>query len=640
MGKRLATLLTGLAALTALAQIEVLPPETQAEWLSRFDTLTASPPCPEIGAHAKRLAGATKKAKINAARVAADFDADAAKKGVLFYSVPAMAETMRLPDAYPFDGAPGAPVRIVAARGEYEPGSFVAYPLASFGKVSFKVGDLKSAEGAVFPASKLDLKTVKVWYQAGNAWISYFQDDGFKLCPELLLHDEDLINVDTEKVANYARLTAADGKVRYHWLTPPRSINWRFNRVPGITGGEPFQAMRPEFRDAPAFAGATLDESVFKQFLLTANVGEDVRPGLYTGEIVLAAKEGGRALCSIPVRLRVLPFTLPEPCTFRNPERPFIVHNSEYYSRIEKMCAMNGNDKELALKQFQAMQDNLRAHNVLRPSYPDMTWRPEFAKKAGMKFDILRTFIDAKLTDDAEMRYDARRLRRVFDRTFPDAREIYVGWGDEYGLKLLRSIRHMAQIYREEGLDFFINSRFSYAAGYDIADFYNAPAFPDAKTAKEADKFSLVNPGGRLGWYACQHVGVENPAFVRRQYGVSPWRAGFTCCYNYAHHIDNFNDISGDTFRAMNFVYGCGDGVLDTLAWEGYREAVDDIRYATLLQKLAKPHLESRDKDAQHAARRAMRLVAEADGDNFDLDDFRLSMIEAILALQPFSEGK
>ena len=182
------TILLVFVAASALAQLETLPPETEAAWLARFNDLAAKPPAPIVGAHFKRLADAPAKVRVNAARVADAFAPDAFSKGFVAYDVPAMAETMRLPDAYPFDGVPGAPVRIVSALGEYEPGSFVIYPLASHGKVDFTVGDLKSADGAVFPAAALDLKVVKVWYQAGNAWIGYFQDTGFTLCPELLLH--------------------------------------------------------------------------------------------------------------------------------------------------------------------------------------------------------------------------------------------------------------------------------------------------------------------------------------------------------------------------------------------------------------------------------------------------------------------
>ena len=148
-----------------------------------------------------------------------------AHAAVTWYAVDPMSERQFLPDAPPVGGLEGEPVRIVSAQGEYEPGSFVVTADADLGKVDFAVGPLKGEGGATIPASSIDLKTVKVWYQAGTAWFSYFQDTGLKLCPELLLHDEDLVKVDEEKVANYARLDDGDGKYHYHWLTTPRGID-------------------------------------------------------------------------------------------------------------------------------------------------------------------------------------------------------------------------------------------------------------------------------------------------------------------------------------------------------------------------------------------------------------------------------
>ena len=138
---------------------------------------------------------------------------------VTWWSVPAMSGVQRLPDAIPADGEQRGTVRIVAARGEYEPGSFVVRPRVDLGKVQPVVGKLVNEKGDVFPADNLDLTVVKVWYQNKNGWFSYFADTGMKLCPELLLHDEDLIRVDTAKEANYARITDADGKTAEWWLT-------------------------------------------------------------------------------------------------------------------------------------------------------------------------------------------------------------------------------------------------------------------------------------------------------------------------------------------------------------------------------------------------------------------------------------
>ena len=88
----------------------------------------------------------------------------------------------------------------------------------------------------------------------------------------------------------------------------------------------------------------------------------------------------------------------------------------------------------------------------------------------------------------------------------------------------------------------------------------------------------------------------------------------------------------------MNFVYGHGDGVLDTLAWEAFREGMDDIRYATKLQQLARPLIGSKSYPAHAAAKKALKLLAEMDSDSFDLATARLEMINHIMILMEYSK--
>ena len=60
---------------------------------------------------------------------------------IVHWAVPAMSEVMRLPDAVPVDGEKDGTVTIVAARDEYEPGSFVVRSDVDLGKVKFEIGD-------------------------------------------------------------------------------------------------------------------------------------------------------------------------------------------------------------------------------------------------------------------------------------------------------------------------------------------------------------------------------------------------------------------------------------------------------------------------------------------------------------------
>lgn len=616
-------------AFSLAAQVEVPTPEQTKEWLGKYPQVCAQKKG-DFAAHAKRAK--TDKQKINVVRIGLDFPGDPVN--LVHYTVAPTSETQYLPDVYPFDGEAGVPVRIVTAQDEYEPGSFLIYALKDLGKVDFIVSDLKSDDGKVLSKDKLDLKTIKVWYQNGNGWYSYFQDPGLKLCPELLLNDEDLIKVDTEKVANYARLTEKDGSVSYRWLTAPRAFENRIENAGGYRLDETFCSMKPNFTDAPVFKGATLNDGEFKQFFLTVHADAKQAPGLYKGAIALKSKDG-KAVGSIPLEVRVLPFVLPEPKTIFDIEKDFLVFFCEYIS-FELIRQINGNDQKLAEKQLISLLKNFYRHGEVSPNHRESNSRPDIDRAAGMKRQFVGTGM--KLARPADMRFHAKYMKQKLRKEFGDDFMLLGSWGDEYGLSTLKGIRPMVEIYKTEGYKFMINSRHGYSAGCYLADVFWPPVNPDSSTKNATEKLNFLGGDAYFGWYACQHVGVENPAFIRRQYGLGAYRAGFSCHFNYAHHLNGYNDVRGSTYKSMNFVYGHGDGVLDTLAWEAFREGMDDIRYATKLQQLARPLIGNKNYKAHAAAKKALQLIAQMDSDSFDLTTARLEMINHIMTLMEYSK--
>ncbi len=560
--------------------------------------------------------------------------------GVKWYAVDPMSEVQFLPDSAPKGGVEGEAVRIVAAKGEYEPGSFVLVADEDLGKVTFEAPLLKTDDGKVFPKEKLDLKNVKVWYQAGTAWFSYFQDAKQKRCPELLLNDEDLIRADDAKKCNYARLTDKDGRVTWRWLNPPRRVDSRLEDVRD-TGyahfiSDSFSGMAKEFSDAPTFQGVTLRKGVHKQILLTAHVTKDIPAGLYKGTIEgrRNKEEGIRAedTFSIPVVLRVLDFELPEPCTYLDCNRRFYTRFFNYVSLFHILAA-NRNDPVLAEKQMVAILRDFAEHGCKLPSYLDRFEHPEWGRAAGLDFTHpLYEAGNMLLGEKVEMRYFARHLREKVTRQHGWHNPL-LGWGDEYGLKTLLGIRDMVKVFKDEGFRFLTNSQSGYEGGSYMIDCWRPPFTPDHASFDTAFKVSRLD-ACELGWYASQHVGPENPAFNRRQYGFGPYRTGYTFDGNYAQHLQGWNDIADDPYRPMMFIYGTGNGCVDTIQWEGFREGVDDIRYATLMQRLAHELVTSGKTEAHFEAKKALRLLADADGDDMDLTTLRLEMIGHILRMQ------
>ena len=556
-----------------------------------------------------------------AARVAADFKgrADAV---VVHYDVPPVGGVQRLPDAYPEDGTAGGTIRIVMAKDEYEPGSFLLYANKDLGKAQLEIGEFKDETGDVFPKEDLDLKVVKVWYQNRNAWYSYFGDTGFKLVPELLLNDENLIRVDTAKEANYARITAADGTASEQWLNPPRQMNggfWSSHRKPSA-----FKSMAPGFADADTLQPGALKQGAFKQFFLTAHARPGTPAGVYRGEVKVKG-EGEQRIGVIPVSIRVLDFVLPKPMCYQDETRPIDVAFYEYNS-FAMIMEENGGDRELAKRQFYlSTRDHVEhGHDIfnLRCEVPSGEGREivELARKAGCRTDIA---IGRGGLDDNSM----AAVEKVLGH-----RNYFIKYGDEPPPAWLESVRPTVRAGHEAGFKFFLaGSDVVYRkAGYQF-DWHNVNA--PAEDSVTPDLWNQFSNGKRVAWYAKQHVGCENPELARRQNGLALYLSGYTALANYAHHFGPYNDDS-DGYKPMVYTYGQYKGVIDTLAWEGFREGIDDIRYATKLVTLAR----SAARDEKNVGRRyegckALQVLSRFDKTRDDPRMCRMEMIRYILSL-------
>ncbi len=636
----LSALLGGWGSAAALfSQVERISAEEAGEYLEKLPELaeTVRPAALRryLGSLRDMDGGGVREKKINAVRCALDLK-DLPEEAVAgFYAVPPMSDLQRLEDAYPLDGTPMGKVKIIAAKEEYEPGSFVVYPFEDLGKVEFRTGEFKNESGDIFPTENLDLKVVKIWYQNGNAWYSYFGDSGLKLVPELLLNDEDLIRVDRDNPANYARLTSPlDGSVSYQWLTPPSSFNLRFPDHYRAT--YPFAPMKADFRDASELRPVTLEEGAFKQFFLTAHVTEQIREGSYQGNILML--RDGRTIGSVPVVLRVLPFVLPAPKTAFDLQKDFLV--TEYnYITLSMIAEENGGDFSLAEKQMLAIMKNLKAHNQ------DFHWirgyatvgsyeyerQIELMKEAGLRTDLI--FAMPSTRDSGNpllLARDARTERECYEELLGHNR-VFLGLGDEPGEKWLKQSRPFFRAFQNEGFRFIIagTDTVFYTSGY-FYDFVNHSRPPE--DADAAGKWNVVGKA-HVAWYAQQHVGVENPAFNRRQYGLTPYLANYSAICNYAHHLGPYNDRSRG-YKPMVFAYGSHDGVIDTLQWEGFREGVDDIRYATLLKTLASRAMDSPALNVRYDAGKALQFLAEINSVSDNLNTIRLEMIRHILKLR------
>ncbi len=629
------TLLVNLMlVVSAAAQVESLAPAEQEAIAARLPLRAqAAEPQPLRQFLRQAQADRSTAAQATAVRVAEDVAElkPAGQVRLIHYAVPALSPLMRLPETYPIDGRCGGELRVIAARDEYEPTSFLLYAFDELPAVELVVSDLQGPGGAVLSRDRLDLKVVKVWYQNGNSWYSYFSDVGLQLVPELLLKDENLIRVDTQRGANYARLHDGPDGLREVWISAPRELD----RV--------FDHYDPRFADAPTLQPVRLKAGEFKQFLLTIHIPADVPAGVYRGRIDV--RDAQQELYRIPLLLRVLPFTLPLPKTRFDPDQDLLVSLMHAWPRLP-----------VDHPAFMPTLRNLRAHNLLHTGpglNPD--GGPEEVEEmvcpmvdAGFQTRpiVSRHALPSLGAQDAtpftfdqlmRIRRAAERWREFYLRRFGHT-DVYLGYGDEPTPQWVMKARRLWRVVHEQGLKVQIagHEHLFTKAGY-ILDYRQAGAAP---TDEEQAKHRRALGHGYISFYANQHTGVENPDFVRRQHGLLTYLAGYSAIHNYAFYYGPWNDLALELYKPMVLAYPISHGLIDTLAWEGFREAVDDIRYATLLNQLARTAIASGQLDRVYAGRKTLQWMELMDGTRSDLDAVRLEMIDRMLQLTRMQEAQ
>jgi len=547
-------------------------------------------------------------------------------------AVEATGGVKRTPDLFPEDGDFTGPVRALMAKDEYEGASFVLYGFEDVDKVSVsvKVPDIES-----------DVKVVKVWYQQGSAWGSFFSDPTRRVAtPELMLHDENLIHVDHAGQENFVRCDYAKDRTAYRWVS-----------FGGPAVDHSYEgAIRYEWiHDAPALKPFAVRKDEFKQVIVTFHAPADAKAGLRKGVIALSAN--GRKLCDVPCEVKVLPFVLPRPATFRDLKRPFMA---------TPYGGLTGYDEH-----NEAIARNMARHNVRNSFLPPIR-TPSDAQKAyafctrtGLDTEHLvmalpgcglTTSYPAQESDGNYLKYrnactDVSNAMASVRAAFgPDAKAYSYGIdeGSAWTVRAERSTWKDA-VHANGGSTFVATQWHPYIL-FNL-DYANVPRHPRHAKKEVADAFHAGNPEGLIGWYADPHSGPENPDYTRRIYGWQTWRNNYDCSCQYIVYRNNWNDfwVPDESFlRGLMLVYPQHDDLLDTIEWEGLREGMDDVRYGTLLKQLGERGCRSKTVDTTYAARAALTWLAQVDCEHSSLEYLRYEMARRILDLEDrlAKEGK
>lgn len=582
----------------------------------------------------------------------------------IIYSATALSPEMRLPDTLPEDGKVSDQIKIVSAQGEYEAASFVVAPLSDVTSVTFSVYDLQGNGGSI-PASTVDMHVVKTWYQGGTAWQSYFFDDTKDvLVPELLLHDENLIKVDDGQKKNF---------VRVDYPTGSQYVN--------ISGSPPqfFNRWKQPVEDSPVLQPIALKQGQSKQMWITTKVPKGTPEGIYTGKIDITAN--GAPAGQITLKIHVLPFELPDPKTYYDLNKDFYVMMM-HGSTLKNELKGTGGNTQLAEQTLLNHYRNLVEHNVvnLPPHSPFDVKHPqnllrqlELMKQAGVHlnplfgagpaftsnelFSIFKDYLIAKKAYEAnptdanrsvmESKYAAylatlepakdyiRQTFNTLSAAVGHTNIYFDGWDEAEWNRLLWQQPLWEFIKEDIGAKVFATGNSTHLDLPITEEFIDWAGEP---TKEKADAWHALGSDKLITNYAHPHVGPENPDLMRQRHGMWLYKANYDATYNYVWYFDSdivsaWSEYIDATFRGFNFVYPTKTDVIDTIAWEGFREGIDDIRYATKLKQVAQTALDSGDAARIAAASKALAWLEKTDERSTNSDLIRYEMIQHIMKM-------
>ena len=546
---------------------------------------------------------------------------------VALMQVRAISPIIRLPEAYPPDPVYTDTLKVRTAKDAYESISFIVHPYKNIEKFELELSDLKHESGTVLPAADQELKLVKCWFQP--PWNSYFNGHGHYV-PSLLLNDEELIRVDERTKINYLRLNYPDG-IKYVDICEPGSV---LKHPPFVYAFEPAY-------DADTLQPVKLRHGRGNQFWLTLHAPKGTPAGIYRG--TLKMKADGVDAGTAKIEMNVLPFDLPLPRTQHNLEEEYHthLHGSDFFGQLVNELKDIDKARERALIHTK----NQLKHGIRDMSAGYMISGPGLSGKNEYFKETVKMMQDLGITtrnmhmgaaDRGGLTLEAHSakvsledlctperleketaifkkdvdlaLKALDDNDIPYQRGYFYGMDEATSASSMRFMSYFRDyIFRKGG-------RVESSGWHN--NFRNMPShemYHHQAAVVSRDLSSRWHAiGGYLFCYCGPFIGPDNPDLMRRSHGMKMYRANYDgwmeLAYNASrYHTWNHRFGYDTTYRPFRFTIDTPRGpAINALAINGMREGTDDVRYATLINLLARECFESGKIENAVAARKAI----------------------------------
>jgi len=453
--------------------------------------------------------------------------------------------------------AAGRKLETFAAQGEFAPLSVVIYPQNGVKGVIAAASDLKSDAGKVIPASALQLYWVKNWYRPIGSNVKYDINARY-LAPELLVKDASWLIVDDTK---------------------------RRNELAGGWDALP--------NDAATLQPVDVPKGSVQQLWITVKVPDDAVAGVYKGMVTVTA--GGEKV-DTQISLEV----------FGWPLMPSAKNISLY----------TGERGGLPEDQHRAQDRDMRDHGLtVGYMYESTADAPDYTNHTlGKLPEVFKLYGDSGLLNDemvlldntntgigvwnenpddtfiADGRNKSRELLAMM-RQYGYKGDVYVYGCDEWGGKMLAQAAKTYRGIAEGGAKVYV------ACGDDYyryaGDTLKLPIMGISGanlTERAIADTARTHADGNDVWSYGLFTTIPEPTTLRYRLGFWQWTAPIdgTCLWAYMDNTgpkayEEFPEKSDSDWMNSMLAYPTAHGVVDTIEFEGFREGVDDMRYATTL---------------------------------------------------------
>lgn len=390
--------------------------------------------------------------------------------------------------------------------------------------------------------------------------------------------------------------------------------------------------------------GVDIEPGKVVRFWMTVRVPDRARPGEYRGEVVVSAAgggQGGEEIGRVRMRLRVYPFRLPEVrdkfwgVYYTGPREIEAGDELEKLARHLRDMREHGMTSVGLCFGWQLAQTDVEGRRVdfLPPGRGRYETFMELYRKLEFPAPVIQLSDTAQAAAAAQIPLDSELFAKVYSELW----KFVTRYGKEHGWpeiivqpvdepawrgedakernrKLLEILKRLAPEIRTEQ-DGPGDEYFHKVAGplADVWNYNGGLGEPEVvRQAKGAGKIILI--------YNCD-VEWYRPVVDRYVAGWFQVVSGADGCFNWA-----YQSFGGDPYDDQDAKYGDhiayyppmeGRPGGPSVAWEGFREGIDDYRYVALLRDLIAKARKDGSKERKSLAREAEekleRIIASID---------------------------